>query len=49
MAAEAETADDDDDDDVVYGGQEKKQILSFLSTANVYHLSRVKVSAIPEI
>ena len=29
---------------VVYGGQGKKQILSSLSTANVYHLSRVKVS-----
>ena len=29
---------------VVYGGQGKKQILSFLSTANVYRLSRVKVS-----
>jgi len=29
---------------VVYGGQEKKQILSSLSTANVYRLSRVKVS-----
>ena len=28
---------------VVYGGQEKKQILSSLSTANVYCLSRVKV------
>ena len=29
---------------VVYGGQRKKQILSSLSTANVYRLSRVKVS-----
>ena len=29
---------------VVYGGQGKKQILSSLSTANVYRLSRVKVS-----
>ena len=28
---------------VVYGGQGKKQILSSLSTANVYRLSRVKV------
>ena len=28
----------------VYGGQGKKQILSSLSTANVYRLSRVKVS-----
>ena len=29
---------------VVYGGQGNKQILSSLSTANVYRLSRVKVS-----
>ena len=29
---------------VVYGGQGKKQILSSLSTANVYRLSHVKVS-----
>ena len=31
---------------VVYGGQGKKQILYSLSTANVYRLSRVKVSGI---
>jgi len=29
---------------IVYGGQRIKQILYYLSTANVYRLSRVKVS-----